>query len=93
MITFETKYLRYSIDEAGNNIEFTDKATGKNHLKAGFNPCSRLVYGHFDQDESERTIVYPNAASYSAPSLTITYTNGLWSRILVEEHENYITFA
>nr|MBQ4318003.1 hypothetical protein [Clostridia bacterium] len=35
----------------------------------------------------------PNAASYSAPYLTITYTNGLWSRILVEEHENYITFA
>ena len=27
MITFETKYLRYSIDEAGNNVEFTDKST------------------------------------------------------------------
>jgi len=28
MITFETKYLRYSIDEAANNVEFTDKSTG-----------------------------------------------------------------
>nr|MBQ4318600.1 hypothetical protein [Clostridia bacterium] len=93
MITFETKYLRYSIDEAGSNVEFTDKSTGKNHLKAGFNPCGRLVYGYFNQDENEREIVYPIGASYSEPYLTVTYPGNITVRVLVGLHENYITFA
>jgi len=88
MITFETKYLRYSIDEAGNNVEFTDKSTGRNYLKSGMNPCGRLV-----RSETDRTEVYPTSASYDAPYLTVTYTGGIQVRILAEQHEDYITFA
>ncbi len=88
MITFETKYLRYSIDDAGNNVEFVEKATGRNILKSGFNPCSKIVRG-----EKDRTEYYPIAAVYEAPYLCYRYAEGFQVRVLVGIHENYLTFA
>lgn len=87
MIIFETSYLRYVIDEKGNNVEFTEKATARNVLKDGFNPCSKIV-----KSEDDRTEIYPESVSYSAPYLNITYTDGHSAKVLVTTHEHYLTF-
>ncbi|MBE5867869.1 MAG: hypothetical protein E7293_02775 [Lachnospiraceae bacterium] len=88
MITFETRYLRYSIDEQGNNFEFVDKATGRNLLKKGFNPCGKMV-----TKEKEGVELYPVRVSYQEPYLTVAYPEGRLARILVGVHDTYLTFA
>lgn len=87
MITFETKFLKYAIDEKGNNLEFTEKATGRNVLKQGFNPCSKIV-----KSEDDRTEIYPEAVDYVKPYLSILYTDGHKAKIKVDEGEEYLTF-
>ncbi len=87
MIKFETAYLRYVIDEKGNNVEFTEKLSGRNVLKSGFNPCSKIV-----KSEDDRTEIYPESVSFDAPYLNISYTDGHRAKILVSEKEHYITF-
>lgn len=87
MIIFETKYLKYVIDDKGNNIEFTEKASGRNVLKSGFNPCSFIV-----NCEDDRKEIYPEAVTFTSPYLNITYTDGHFAKILVNESENYLTF-
>lgn len=87
MITFETKYLKYSIDEKGSNVEFIDKLSGKNHLKPGFNPCGKLV-----KSETDRTEIFPVSASFNNPYLTVTYPSNFTVDILVGVHDTYLTF-
>lgn len=87
MIKFETKYLVYAIDENGNNLEFTDKASGRNLLKAGHNPCSKIV-----KSEADRREIFPESATYTAPYLSIAYTDGHSAKIKVTEHESFLTF-
>lgn len=88
MITFETRYLRYSIAEDGTNAEFTDLSTGRNLLKPGPNPCGRLVLG-----EKDRAAVSPESVSYDAPRLTVTYPGGYVFTVVAEETPEYLTFS
>ncbi|MDF2722691.1 MAG: hypothetical protein K0Q59_2366 [Paenibacillus sp.] len=82
-ITFQTDYLRYTISPTGKNIEFIDKATGRNVVVDGY--CGKLV----GLDKREHV---PSAADYRAPNLELTYDNGVTAVIAVAEHADHLTF-
>ncbi|TMV52326.1 hypothetical protein FE783_05135 [Paenibacillus mesophilus] len=82
-VTFQTKYMRYSIASDGKNMEFTDISSGRNYVADGY--CGKLI----DLEKKEHL---PTAVAYCAPHLEVTYGNGITAVIAVAEHEEYLTF-
>jgi len=82
-ISFQTRYVRYSITQDGKNVEFTDLSTGRNYATGGY--CGKLV----DMQKQEHV---PAAVAYNDSLLEVTYANGIVATISVVERENYLTF-
>lgn len=82
-VTFQTKFLRYSITPDGKNLEFTDISAGRNYAAGGY--CGKLI-------DRERKEHFPASISYRAPYLEVAYGNGITAVVAVAEHEEFLTF-
>ncbi|NLD86661.1 MAG: hypothetical protein GX633_00170 [Clostridiales bacterium] len=84
MYSLGTKDFRYSVSDEGHNLEFTDLRTGKNYAKNTY--CAILT-------DNERKEHYPVSAEKSNDRIKIVFDNETVLKVIVKEHEEYITFT
>jgi len=82
-VIFETKYLRYEINDCGQNSAFITCGAENRIIKG---PAAKVI----NADKSE---VISTSAAYSDGILVLGFEDGTEARVICDENEEYITFT